>query len=53
MVTEQQKVDSQNEWLKSLMHFNDKDSEQPANAEAWEVHELCRIIKELQINLSN
>ena len=47
MLTDKQKADSQAEWLACLMHFNPKDGESPANAEAWEVHELCRIIQEL------
>lgn len=45
------KVDSQAEWLDSLMQHNEVDSDQPANAEAWEVHELCKTIRELQQRL--
>ena len=45
------KVNSQAEWLESLMKHNEANSDSPANAEAWEVHELCRQIKELQQRL--
>ncbi len=41
-------VDSQAEWLDNLMQHNGVDSDEPANAEAWEVNELCRLVKSLQ-----
>lgn len=44
-------VNSQSEWLDSLMQHNEVDSDAPANAEAWEVHELCKTIRELQQRL--
>ncbi|UJH95860.1 hypothetical protein [Pantoea phage Nufs112] len=45
------KVDSQAEWLESLMRHNEHMSDSPANAEEWEVYELCRQVKELQQRL--